>query len=78
MTACCDTCGKPYVRNEMLYSIMSKTDEATGALTSFRHWECHVPMEEQLGRLRGELNKVTLQARNLGVEVGLPPRRPRR
>lgn len=38
--ACCDTCGKPYVENTLLYSLATKHDEA-GNLVSFRHWDCN-------------------------------------
>lgn len=62
-TAKCDTCGKPYVPGDAVYSI---ADQFNGdVLTSFRHWDCHVPinvafdqLREKLAEAKNTLNKL--------------------
>jgi len=52
----CDTCGKPYVPGDAIYSIADRWDD-DGRLSSFRHWECNetngplVKLRESLSRL---------------------------
>lgn len=57
MTAKCDECGKPYVNGDMLYSVASKFDD-DGNLTSFRHWQCHTPLDVALNNLRSKLDNA--------------------
>lgn len=62
----CDTCHKPWVEGAAIYSIA--TNEGT---KTFRHWDCHTPMDVALKNLRDSLRKVqegvsVLQHRNKG------------
>ena len=53
--AVCDTCGKPYEPNCAVYSIADRydeTNEEVDVLLTFRHWECHVPVDKALAQLR--------------------------
>lgn len=72
----CDTCGKPVLERDMVYSIANKLDD-DGNRISARHWACHTPIGDRFEQLRREIDKTTLQAQDLGVRVGHPPRRPR-
>lgn len=52
----CDECGKLYENGDALYTIASKFDD-DGNLISFRHWDCHVPIEMRLKQLKDVLSK---------------------
>ena len=59
----CDTCGKPYVEGQALYSIATSEERKT-----VRHWDCHVPFEDQMKSLRDDLNRVRRKLDILGDE----------
>lgn len=56
----CRVCGKPYKVGEALYSVASQiVDEGDQRfLEEFEHANCHVPIEEAIASLRGELKKL--------------------
>jgi hypothetical protein len=64
MTAKCDTCGKPYAEDVGIYTIASKFDD-DGELVSFRHWDCHTPLDKVVDKLRESIKKAEQQLRNL-------------
>ena len=57
----CDTCGKPYAEGDAIYSIADKWDEdntEVDVLVSFRHWECHTPVDKALDDLKSAVKKA--------------------
>jgi hypothetical protein len=61
----CRTCGKPYKVGEALYSLASRiVDEGDQRfLEEFEHANCHVPIEEVLADLKGQLAEMTRKTR---------------
>lgn len=49
----CDTCGKLYVNGDALYAIADNEEAKT-----FRHWDCHTPLEKVFEDMRASLRKV--------------------
>lgn len=55
----CDTCGKLYQAGDAVYSVADKFDESVSdrdVLISFRHWNCHTPIEKSVDVLRAKLD----------------------
>jgi hypothetical protein len=59
--AICDTCGKPYQAGDATYVIADKYDESIqdrDVLVSFRHWDCHKPLDQVFDELRAKVSEV--------------------
>lgn len=55
----CDTCGKPYVSGDAVYTVADKFDqdiEDRDVLIWFRHWDCHTPIEDRISTLKKEVD----------------------
>lgn len=59
----CDTCGKPYVEGDAMYTIANKFDDGDNWI-SFRHWKCNeedgpfAQLKKSVDRLRAAANKL--------------------
>lgn len=49
----CDTCGKLYKSGDALYALADNEEKKT-----FRHWDCHKPIEQVFDEMRQSLHKV--------------------
>lgn len=60
----CDTCGKPYEPGVAVYTLADKYDEEIedrDVLISFRHWDCHTPLDVALRNLSDKAREIEVQ-----------------
>lgn len=55
----CDVCGKLYQPGDGVYSLADKFDEDIedrDVLVSFRHWDCHTPVDQQIKNIKRDVD----------------------
>lgn len=56
--AVCDTCGKLYQKGDAVYTVADKYEEGPEGqdiLVSFRHWDCHTPIDVALKNVKTKI-----------------------
>lgn len=72
-SALCDTCGKPYVEGDMVYTIACEYDD-DGKMIKFRHALCHKEhhsveaMRKKVDRALDNVTKTLTELRSRGIK----------